>query len=188
MRIGIYGGSFNPIHKGHTNLAHSLVEQGLVDEMWLLVSPLNPLKQESSGDIADYQHRIRMAELAVEGLGGLKVSDFESRLPVPSYTITTLNELKTAFPKHDFTLVIGADNWTSFSRWYKADEIVKNYSIIIYRREGYDVDATALPANVVIADTPLYNISSTEIRRGNGSDFLDEKVAEYIVSHNLYSR
>ena len=110
MKIGIYGGSFNPIHKGHTELAASLVLQGLVDELWLLVSPLNPLKQGATSDIAEYEHRLNMARLATENIEGVKVSDFERHLPLPSYTITTLNELRKAYPEHEFVLVIGADN------------------------------------------------------------------------------
>ena len=84
MRIGIYGGSFNPIHKGHTHLAASIVAQGMADELWLLVSPLNPLKQDATSDIAEYEHRLKMAELATEGIEGVKVSDFERHLPLPS--------------------------------------------------------------------------------------------------------
>ena len=110
MRIGIYGGSFNPIHKGHTQLAASIVAQGLVDELWLMVSPLNPLKSGEVSDIAEYEHRLRMAELATQRIDGVKVSDFERSLPLPSYTITTLGELQKAYPEHEFALVIGADN------------------------------------------------------------------------------
>ena len=109
MRIGIYGGSFNPIHKGHTELAASIVQQGLVDELWLLVSPLNPLKQGETSDIAEYEHRLSMARLATEDIEGVKVSDFEKNLPLPSYTITTLGELHKAYPEHEFVLVIGAE-------------------------------------------------------------------------------
>ena len=139
MRIGIYGGSFNPIHKGHTELAASIVQQGLVDELWLLVSPLNPLKQGETSDIAEYEHRLSMARLATEDIEGVKVSDFEKNLPLPSYTITTLGELHKAYPEHEFLLVIGADNWERFPRWYHAQEIIDTYSILIYRRPGCEL-------------------------------------------------
>lgn len=185
MKIGIYGGSYNPIHKGHTELARLLVEQGLVDEVWLLVSPLNPLKQDESREIAPYEHRLRMAELATEGLKGVRVSDFESRLPIPSYTVHTLAAMERAYPEHQFTLVIGADNWLRFDRWYKSEEIRARYPILVYRRPGYDID-------VETVDAPLYDISSTQlreaIRRGENTDeWLDEHVKKYILEHGLYA-
>ena len=192
MRIGIYGGSFNPIHKGHTELAASIVQQGLVDELWLLVSPLNPLKQGETSDIAEYEHRLSMARLATEDIEGVKVSDFEKNLPLPSYTITTLGELHKAYPEHEFVLVIGADNWEHFPRWYHAQEIIDTYSILIYRRPGCEMDETLLPLSVQVVDTPLYDISSTEIRESVKKGrmplkWVDRKVATYIRVHHLYS-
>lgn len=192
MRIGIYGGSFNPIHKGHTELAASIVQQGLVDELWLLVSPLNPLKQGETSDIAEYEHRLSMARLATEDIEGVKVSDFEKNLPLPSYTITTLGELHKAYPEHVFVLVIGADNWERFPRWYHAQEIIDTYSILIYRRPGCEMDETLLPLSVQVVDTPLYDISSTEIRESVKKGrmplkWVDRKVATYIRVHHLYS-
>ena len=192
MRIGLYGGSFNPIHRGHTSLAQSLVEQGLVDEVWLLVSPLNPLKQ-SSGDIAGYQHRLCMAELACREHQGLRVSDFESHLPVPSYTITTLDALASAFPQHCFSLVIGADNWHSFGKWYRSDEIIARFPILVYNRPGFSLaeSASSLPATVKVVDTPLYDVSSTELRdllrQGERpTQWLAPAVLDYIHEHGLY--
>ena len=191
MRIGIYGGSFNPIHKGHTQLAASIVAQGLVDELWLMVSPLNPLKSGEVSDIAEYEHRLKMAELATQSIKGVKVSDFERSLPLPSYTITTLGELQKAYPEHEFTLVIGADNWESFPRWYHADEIIERYQILIYRRPGCEFDETSLPASVKVVDTPLFDISSTEIRTSIAegkplTKWVDRKVLTYIKRHHLY--
>ena len=191
MRIGIYGGSFNPIHKGHTQLAASIVAQGLVDELWLMVSPLNPLKSGEVSDIAEYEHRLRMAELATEGIEGVNVSDFERHLPLPSYTINTLGELQKAYPEHEFVLVIGADNWEQFPRWYHADEIIEKYHILIYRRPGCEIDETTLPASVQVVDTPLYDVSSTQIRESVKKGrmmcrWLDEKVTRYIKRHQLY--
>ena len=192
MRIGIYGGSFNPIHRGHTELAASIVRQGLVDELWLLVSPLNPLKRDAASDMAEYEHRLNMARLATEGIEGVKVSDFERHLPIPSYTITTLGALCNAYPEHEFVLVIGADNWERFPRWYHAQEIIDTYSILIYRRPGCEMDETLLPPSVQVVDTPLYDISSTEIRESVKKGrmplkWVDRKVATYIRVHHLYS-
>ncbi len=191
MRIGIYGGSFNPIHKGHTQLAASIVEQGLVDELWLLVSPLNPLKSGEVSDIAEYEHRLKMAELATEGIQGVKVSDFERHLPLPSYTVKTLAALREAYPKHEFVLVIGADNWERFPRWYRADEIIEKYQILVYRRPGCEMDETVLPSSVQVVETPLYDVSSTEIRASVKKGrmmrrWLDSRVARYIKEKGLY--
>ena len=191
MRIGIYGGSFNPIHQGHTRLAQAMVSQGIVDELWLLVSPLNPLKQGVSADIAEYKHRLNMALLATEGVDGVKVSDFERHLPIPSYTINTLHELSKAYPQHDFSLVIGADNWERFPRWYHAEEIIDTYNIYIYRRTGCTIDTASLPPTVHLVNTPMYDISSTQIRDAiqKGKDatmWIDHKVYNYIKTNGLY--
>lgn len=191
MKIGIYGGSFNPIHKGHTLLAASIVRQGLVDELWLLVSPMNPLKQGTARDIAEYEHRFNMARLAVEKIYGVKVSDFERHLPLPSYTITTFGELRKSYPEHEFVLIIGADNWERFPHWLHAQELIDTYSILIYRRPGCELNETALPASVKVVNTPLYDISSTEIREAvkKGKmkrEWVDKKVAAYIKEHQLY--
>ena len=192
MRIGIYGGSFNPIHRGHTELAASIVRQGLVDELWLMVSPLNPLKSGEVSDIAEYEHRLTMAELATRGIEGVRVSDFECRLPLPSYTITTLGELQKAYPDHEFTLVIGADNWERFPCWYHADEIITRFPILIYRRPGCPMDEASLPHTVRVVETPLFDISSTQIRqsvqRGRMMRrWLSPKVAQYIKKNHLYT-
>ena len=191
MRIGIYGGSFNPIHKGHTQLAASIVAQGKVDELWLLVSPLNPLKSGEVSDMAEYEHRLTMAKLATGSLEGVKVSDFERHLPLPSYTIATLGELCKTYPEHEFVLVIGADNWENFPRWFHADEIIANYSILIYRRPGCELDEKALPSSVQVVETPLFDVSSTQIRESVKKGrmmrrWLDARVAEYIKTHQLY--
>lgn len=161
---GIYGGSFNPIHNGHTQLAERLCQDYGLDEMWLLVSPRNPLKQEVT-DLLDEEARLSLARLAVRRHPCLKVSDFEFRLPRPSYTAHTLEALRKAYPDRRFTLVIGADNWLSFNRWKSPDEILRHHRILIYPRPGYPVDAATLPSGVCLADTPLIDISSTELRR-----------------------
>ncbi len=184
MRIGIYGGTFNPIHIGHTSLAQSLIEQRLVDEVWLMVSPQNPMKQPSADD---YNHRVNMAIIATKGMPHVQVSDFESNLPLPSYTITTLNQLSLNYPQHQFTLIIGADNWQRFNHWYHADEIQRRYPILIYKRPGYDIDPQSLPPTINIVDTPLYDVSSTEIRNHKKLKMISPDVLKYIRTHHLYS-
>lgn len=154
--------------------------------MWLLVSPLNPLKQANTAVFAPYEDRFNMTALAVDDIEGLRASDFESHLPLPSYMFNTLNELSRAYPQHQFVLVIGADNWIDFNKWYKCEEIKSNYEILIYRRPGYD-----LPNYIKVVETPLYDISSTEIRQSiqNGvydARWLSPKVIEYIKEHKLY--
>lgn len=190
MRIGVFGGSFNPIHNGHVALARELCQSGLVDELWILVSPLNPLKQ-GNADIADYASRMEMARLAFQDDERIKVSDFESRLPIPSYTYTTLHTLSEEYPRDEFHLVIGADNWLQFGNWYRGDDILKDFHILLYARPGSELDVESLPASVTLVNTHLYDISSTLVRQraANGlslSDWIPTEVENYIKEHQLY--
>lgn len=186
MRIAIYGGTFNPIHIGHTSLAQSLIEQQLVDEVWMMVSPQNPHK---GNDAAAYEDRLEMACLATKGMRGILVSDFERTLPIPSYTHTTLTKLSEQYPDHQFCLVIGADNWKNFHRWYRVEDIIRNYPILIYRRPNYELDLSTAPqgASITIVDTPLYDISSTDIRKHKKLKMLNPDVLKYIRTHKLYN-
>ncbi len=164
MRCGIFGGSFNPIHDGHTRLAQMLTRQGWVDEVWLMVSPLNPLKQGDT-ELLDDKARLHLAQLATEGLDGVKASDFEMRLPVPSYMVRTLEALRHAFTDREFVLVVGADNWLRFNQWRDADEILRHHRLLVYPRRGYEVEKDKLPGNVELVSTPLIDLSATEIRK-----------------------
>ena len=163
MTIGLFGGSFNPIHIGHIALARQLKVLAGLDEVWLMVSPQNPLKQGSS-DLLDDQLRYQLARLALHGEEGIVASDYELHLPKPSYTWNTLERLRQDFPQHTFLLLIGGDNWQHFHRWYRADDIVREYQIVVYPRRGSDIDRTTLPSSVRIVDTELIDVSSTEIR------------------------
>lgn len=160
MRTGIYGGSFNPIHLGHVCLAKTLAESGLVDEMWLLVSPQNPFKVDEQ--LLDDEKRLHLAQLAVRDVSGVEVCDREFFLPRPSYMYNTLQALSQEHPDREFVLVIGADNWERFPAWYRSQDILSDYRIIIYPRPGYTLQN--VPQGVTIANTPLLDISSTEIR------------------------
>lgn len=162
-RIGIYGGSFNPIHTGHISLARQIIDIAKLDEVWLVVSPQNPFKQNSQSLIDD-NTRLRLTRKAIEGEPKIKVSDCEFRLPRPSYMWHTLQHLSGMYPDTEFHLIIGADNWVMFDKWYHADDIVSNYHIVVYPRKGYQPDVAAMPHNVSLADTQLYPISSTMIR------------------------
>lgn len=163
-RTGIYGGSFNPIHNGHTELGTALCRMGLVDELWFMVSPLNPLKTHSH-DLLDDAIRLQLAQLAVKNTPHLHVSDFEMHMPKPSYMVDTLAALRQSFPDREFVLVIGADNWSCFSQWRAPEEIMRHHQIIIYPRTGHPIDETSLPNGVTLARTPIIDISSTDIRK-----------------------
>lgn len=162
-KIGIYGGSFNPIHTGHISLAKQIIDIAKLDEVWFVVSPQNPFKQNSLSLISD-EIRLELTQKALEGEQQLKVSDCEFHLPRPSYMWHTLQALSCQHPDAEFYLIIGADNWAVFAKWYHATDIIQNYPIIVYPREGYDLDANTMPSGIRLVDTQLYPISSTMIR------------------------
>ncbi len=161
--IGIFGGSFNPIHNGHIALCKAFLEQCDIDEVWLMVSPQNPLKQNV--ELLDDDLRLALTQKALEGEERIKACDYEFHLPRPSYTWNTLQALGKDYPDHRFTLLIGGDNWACFDRWYRCEDILNNYSIAVYPRTGSEIDAMQLPPNVSLINTPLFDISSTEIRQ-----------------------
>lgn len=168
MNVGIFGGSFNPIHNGHLAIAIAALEKTALDEVWLMVSPLNPFKTTAA--LLPDDLRLELAQTAVAkgqhtALNHVKVSNFEFSLPRPSYTIDTLEALSRTHPEHAFSMLIGADNWLAFDRWHRGEEILNNYPIIIYPRKGYDIDIEVLPPSVTLLDMPLQNTSSTEVRR-----------------------
>lgn len=162
--IGIYGGSFNPIHKGHIALAKQILRKAKLDEVWFMVSPLNPFKV-ADADLLDDHLRLQMAQKALEKESGLYACDYEFHLPRPSYTWDTLQVLHHDYPDDEFVLIIGADNWLKFDRWYHSADLLKNYRIVVYARENSPIDASMLPPNVMFVDTRLYRMSSTEIRQ-----------------------
>ena len=163
-RIGIYGGTFNPIHIGHIAIARTMVEKGIVDDVWMMISPLNPFKQ-ASVDILPDDERLALTVKALDGEEHIHASDYEFNLPRPSYTWNTLEHLRADYPDFDFVLVIGADNWESFDRWSHSEELIANYEIVVYPRQGVDIDKSQLPASVSVVDMPLIDVSSTDIRR-----------------------
>lgn len=192
-RIGLFGGSFNPIHLGHTALAAYICEQGLVDEVWLLVSPQNPLKQDLT--LLDENERLHMARLAVAPYPMLKACDFEFTLPRPSYTYHTLQALRKAYPDCEFSLIIGEDNWNNFHRWYRGEDIARETPIIIYPREveGEESSTNSLRPMANGQQSPkLLPYSSTEVRDliasgHDASHMLHPDVAQYIKERQFYS-
>ncbi|MBR3726487.1 MAG: nicotinate-nucleotide adenylyltransferase [Prevotella sp.] len=163
-KIGIYGGSFNPIHCGHIALARQILRKTRLDQIWFMVSPQNPFKK-GDAELWDDDFRLKLVRKALETEEKLVASDYEFRLPRPSYTWDTLQSLSKDFPEHEFTLIIGADNWLTFDRWHRAEDILRSYRIVVYPREGSPIDKATLPPSVTLVDTRLYRLSSTEIRR-----------------------
>ena len=153
MNIGIFGGSFNPIHCGHVAIARAALTQCRLDEVWLMVSPQNPLKQQA--DLLDDSLRFSLAKQALENVDGVVACDYEFRLPKPSYTWSTLQHLSNDYPDHRFSLLIGGDNWARFERWWHWKDILLHYNVIVYPRDKY----------TGTIDVPLLDVSSTEIRQ-----------------------
>ena len=153
MKIGIFGGSFNPIHCGHIAIARAALAQCSLDEVWLMVSPQNPLKRNDSDLLTD-DLRLEMAQKALEGVEGVKACDYEFHLPKPSYTWNTLQNLSKDYPDYTFVLLIGGDNWAHFVRWRHWKDILRQYDVVVYPRDEY-------PGTI---DVPLLPVSSTEIR------------------------
>ena len=182
-KLGIYSGSFNPVHIGHLALANYLCEFEGVDEVWFLVTPHNPLKEQ--GELMDDEQRLRLVQLAVEGYPRFRASDFEFHLPRPSYSIHTLEALRRSYPETEFTLIIGSDNWLCFDRWFEAKRIVSEFGLLIYPRPGFEVDETMLPPHVRMVHAPCIEVSSTFVRQAlrQGKDvrfFLPAKVYDEV--------
>ena len=185
--IGIFGGSFNPIHNGHIALAKAFLEKENLDEVWFMVSPQNPFKIDQQL-LADHL-RLKLVSKAIDYNPRFKASDYEFHLPKPSYTWNTLQHLTHDFPRYRFTILIGGDNWDAFNRWYHAEDILANYKLVVYPRRGQNLDNTSLPTNVSLLQTPLIDISSTTIRnRIKSGEDINDIVPEVIVRDiiNLY--
>ena len=188
-RVAVFGGSFDPIHNGHLALAAEVLSRGLAAEVWFMVTPQNPHKQGCT--LSDEQLRLRMVQLAIEGKEGVVACDFEFGLPRPSYTLNTLYALDAAFPEKEFSLLIGADNWEKFDCWYKGDEILSRYAVIVYPRG--DEARPQLPEGVHWLPAKLYDVSSTMVRASvsAGEDvttMVPFAVAEFINEKGLYEK
>ena len=190
MKIGVLGGSFNPIHIGHAILANYITQCTDIEQLWLMVSPQNPLKSElpQSYDV----HRLAMTELVASKCDNVITSGFEFTLPKPSYTVDTLKALREKFPQHEFVLVIGADNWQNFEKWKDWQEILDKHNILVYPRMGSEiVIPDDLCNKVEKLDSPIIEISSTyiieQLKKGkNMNFFLPKDVYRYILENNLY--
>ena len=171
-RIGIYGGSFNPVHFGHVGLAKWVIENTDLDELWLLVSPNNPLKP--AGILAPEEERLAAVREAIKDIPHVKASDFEFSLPRPSYTANTLRELQKAYPEHTFTLIIGEDNIAIFDKWKEWEYIASNFRVFVYPRKGssmmedFKLKREDFLSLVYLKEAPTFDISSTANRRSQG--------------------
>lgn len=188
MKIGLLFGSFNPIHIGHLLLATYIREEARLDEIWFIVSPLNPFKQKS--DLENELHRLEMVKIAVKDVEYFKVNDIEFSLPKPSYTHQTLKKLSADYPGYSFNLIIGQDNLGSFKEWKEVDWITKNYKIHVYNRTGQSITNT--PKEFCLYNLPAFDISATEIRKRINNKlpiryFVPESVEQFIRFHKLYS-
>ncbi len=189
--IGIFGGSFNPVHIGHTMLASFIGQFTDLDEVWMTLSPLNPLKQNRD-ELIDDCSRLDMLKIAVEGCDYIEVCDIELSMPRPSYTIDTLTLLQNRYPDYRFSIIIGSDNWINFSRWKDYDIILERFGVIVYPRPGYDITEKLDSPNVsFMNDAPIIEISSSFIRKSisegkNMNYFLPSGVYKYITDHSLY--
>lgn len=189
IKTGIYGGSFNPIHNGHIALAKAFLRQAALDEVWFVVSPQNPFKVNDH--LLDDRWRLRLTKAALQGETRLMASDYEFHLPKPSYMWHTLQSMSREYPDREFTLLIGGDNWTTFHRWYHADDILSHYSLAVYPRKDNPIDTSTLPPNVQLINAELLDISSTEVRHRitKGQDIshlVPPRVAELITKNHLY--
>ena len=187
MNIGLFFGSFNPIHIGHLIIANTIYDRTDLDEVWFVVSPQNPLKKRKS--LIHEFDRLRMVELAIEDNFHFRASDVEFHMPRPSYTIDTLTYLSEQYPQHNFSIFLGSDNLKQLRKWKNYEQILEHYQVYVYPRPGEKTDFTH--PSVQEVDAPLLDISATFIRDSIQSGhsvkyLLPRQVEEYIQSKKLY--
>ena len=193
MKIGLYFGTFNPIHIGHLIIANHMAEYSGLDQIWMVVTPHNPLKKKDTL-LDDYQ-RLHLVHLATEDFPKIKASDFEFKLPQPNYTVNTLVHLKDKFPQDEFSLIMGEDNLKTFHKWKNYDVILENHNIYVYPRISAEIENLQFKNHprIHVISAPIVEISSTFIRenikkRKNVQPLLPHKVWEYIDHSNFYKK
>ncbi len=180
MKIGLYFGSFNPIHHGHLVIASYVLDHTELQQVWFVVSPQNPLKPAAS--LLNEYHRLYLVQLAIEGDKNLRASDIEFKLPKPSYTVDTLTYLQEKYPTHEFSIIMGSDSFQNLPRWKNSEWLLKNYPIYIYTRPGYETLPVYPGARAIHRlDAPLLPISSTSIRK----DIKEGRSIRYVVPENV---
>jgi nicotinate-nucleotide adenylyltransferase len=203
MQIGLYFGTFNPIHVGHLIIANYMADYTDLDEVWMVVSPQNPLKKKKSL-LQDY-HRLELVRLAIEDNERLKVTDVEFKLPKPSYTSHTLIHLEEKYPQHEFSLIMGEDNLRTLDKWRNHEDIIERHKLYVYPRPltheeiaeikllGDSVSSFSAHRNVIMCDAPVMKLSASFIRNAikEGKDvryLLTENVFDYVDKMNFYRK
>lgn len=189
MRVGLFFGSFNPVHYGHLIIASHVLNEYDLQKVWFVVSPQNPFKETSS--LLNENHRKYLVDLAIEDDDRLQVSSIEFQLPRPSYTIDTLVHLEERYPHHEFTLIVGSDSFQNIPNWKNGEILLKNYKLIVYERPGFSVDTIKTDSNITVTKAPMLDISSTHIRtlikeRKSIKYLVPEKVREEIDIQQFY--
>lgn len=189
MKIGLYFGSFNPIHNGHLIIAQHFLAETDLDRIWFVVSPQNPFKQNHS--LLNEYHRLFLVQKAIEGEQKMKAVDIEFGLPKPSYTIDTMTYLEEKYPEHEFCIIMGSDSFQNLEKWKSGSVIMARYPIYIYVRSGFEVDPDKLTKNILVLKAPLLDISASLIRKkiAEGKSvryLLPDAVNEEIISAGYY--
>jgi nicotinate-nucleotide adenylyltransferase len=174
MRIGLYFGSFNPVHTGHLIIANHLLNSTELEKIWFVVSPQNPFKVNAT--LLNEYDRLHLLKLATEDDNRIKVADIEFSLPRPSYTSVTLAHLQEKYPDYQFSIIMGGDSFQNFHKWKNVESIIKNYPVFVYNRPGFEI-SNHVNAKLTVVDAPLLEISATQIR----SLIKDGKSIRYMV-------
>jgi nicotinate-nucleotide adenylyltransferase len=190
MKIGLYFGSFNPVHSGHLIIANHILNETDLDKLWFIVSPQNPLK--ASAELLNEYNRLHLVRTAVEEDNRIRASDIEFALPKPSYTVDTLAYLTEKYPEHEFSVIMGGDSFQNFHKWKNFEVIAKRFGLYVYPRPGFEITNTH-NADLHIVDAPLLQISATQVRKlikdGKSIRYLvPDKVREEIEKGNYYKK
>jgi len=187
MKIGLYFGSFNPVHNGHLIIGQHILNETNIEKLWFVVSPQNPLKNQKT--LLNEYDRLHLVKLAIDGSPNLKAADVEFKLPKPSYTIDTLTHLHEKYPQHQFSIVMGSDSFQNIEAWKNADQLKKNYPIYVYERPGFPLTETN-SKNIIPVQAPLLQISSTHIRellqKNKSIRFLVPDIVKEEITRNNY--
>ena len=189
MKIGLYFGSFNPIHTGHLIIANHILNESDLEKIWFVISPLNPFK--NSETLLNEYDRLYLVQKAIEDDLRMKASDIEFSLPRPSYTVHTLTYLKEKYPSYQFSIVMGSDSFQNLGKWKNADVIISNYPVVVYKRPGFEIENN-INAQLTIMDAPLLEISATHIREliknGKSIKYLVPPIVEEEIAAGGYFR